>query len=499
MKLSLNIFILLILTFSFLKHVCADTSHEGDIILTGNDVLIIKDTTYTQTGNIFIRDNARLSIKNSTFIFNQRYHDEFDIRVEGNGTFEVQNSTMKTGILLNENYDIYVSDEASVSISNSDLVEGYLILGAGYISADYKGSTTVSKSKIHFLVINFSSFGKTTLSLSDSEVNVVALYFSDYQGDFSDLRPGFFQYWTYKQGPFEITLENTNCGAWNMHCGPNSHIVVRNSELFEVGCQGLSTISLKVIDSIIERPIIHGFYDGYSVQLSNLRAGLHGQWSLQDHATGNGIPDIILENILITGGWTVSSFGANLSIDNSIMNCLRTYGNGQAQADDITSVSNSMIGLLMFYYSNATLAFDNTTIRDVSVYLPSNSIIEGNITFTYDASVIYWLDSTIKRIYPVYLTDRNGEPTSFARLYLYSKNNDLIWSGLTSHEGRSSFEVEFNDDNYIDTWRLVIEYSGESINKEIKFLSSTPILATLSGLNKPMSVMPWIPLLLLDD
>lgn len=55
--------------------------HTGDIVLTGNDVMTIENTTYTQTGNIYVRDNAKLTIKNATLIVNIRYHEEFDIIV----------------------------------------------------------------------------------------------------------------------------------------------------------------------------------------------------------------------------------------------------------------------------------------------------------------------------------------------------------------------------------------------------------------------------------
>ena len=59
--------------------------------------MVIENTTYTQTGNIFIRDNAKLTIKNATLILNVRYHEEFMIYVTG-GSLEVINSTVKTTI-----------------------------------------------------------------------------------------------------------------------------------------------------------------------------------------------------------------------------------------------------------------------------------------------------------------------------------------------------------------------------------------------------------------
>jgi hypothetical protein len=36
--------------------------YADDIVLTGNQTMILESTTYTQTGNIYIKDNAKLTL-----------------------------------------------------------------------------------------------------------------------------------------------------------------------------------------------------------------------------------------------------------------------------------------------------------------------------------------------------------------------------------------------------------------------------------------------------
>lgn len=203
----------IIIVVIIVNPVLAYETHEGDIVLTGNQVLIIADTEYTQTGNIFVRDQAKLSIKNSTIIFNQRYHEEFAIYVQNNAVLELNNSTITTGILPEENY----------------------------------------------------------------EIKVWGFRFNDFQGEFCDLKAGLKDFWHFQNGSYDITLENTNIvGDMGLHCDSPSEITVRNSRFFQLGCQCLSTISLRVIDSEIVRFYLHGFDNNCSgQQLSELKKGFH--------------------------------------------------------------------------------------------------------------------------------------------------------------------------------------------------------------------------------
>jgi len=450
-----------------------------DIVLTGDQVMVIQNTTYTQTGNILIRDNARLSITGSTLVFNQRYHEEFAIIVEGNSTFEIKNSTIKTGILPNENVEVKVLNEANISFENADWPTCYLEPG-GSGGALFTGTVSVSNSRLSQLWFMFIPTGGGTISVSNSELNCITFRFANnYQGDFSDLKPGFHAYWKYKEGNYDITLNKTTYRCIDFHIDGPAQVTVRNSEFFALGSTGLSSITLTAIDCTVDLFALHGF--GHcTAQLSNLKKGSHGYWSLADHATGDCVPNVTLENSTIKRGWSVSSFGATLSINDSDIVRLGSYAwnwppDGSHSAEDITSVSNSTIEEVMLYYSYATLIFDNANLRILDAYLPSDSIIKGSITYTEDAFVRNWVNSVIKRNYPVFLMDQDGNLISGATLHLLNKNGDLVWSGTTDENGKANFDIEFNDNNHSDTWKLEISYNSKKFIRYITLLTSTPI------------------------
>ncbi len=198
---------------------------------------------------------------------------------------------------------------------------------------------------------------------------------------------------------------------------------------------------------------------------------------MRDHATGNCIPGVVLENSRVTHGWLVTSFRASLSVDNSELVRLASHGclGCDPLPTDVTSALNSEIEELHFMHSSAKFIFDKSTIQVLTALVPSNSTIEGNITFSPDAYVSCWFDTIIRRIYPVLLVDGNGNPISNASLYLYDKDGNPVWTGMTDNEGRASFEIEFNDDNYTGLWELTIEYEDKVIRRQVKLLSSTPI------------------------
>ena len=50
-------------------------SHAVDIVLTGEQILTIENITYSNKGNIKLYDNSQLIIRNSTFNFEQDYHE----------------------------------------------------------------------------------------------------------------------------------------------------------------------------------------------------------------------------------------------------------------------------------------------------------------------------------------------------------------------------------------------------------------------------------------
>ena len=294
----------------------------------------------------------------------------------------------------------------------------------------------------------FSPLGGGSISVINSEATTFGLSFRDnYGGEFSDLKPGTFTLWTYQNGNYNINIQNTSFMNTGLGCDGSCNVTVRNSELFGLAPYApLSTISMRAVDSKIYSVAL-ALND--SVSIWGLKTGLHPFWKLSEHSAGDSIPELILENTEIQSTWSVLGFGGiQLSIDDSMLKCLRTMGN----THDVT-VTNSAVDQLMLYNSmNTTYNFNNTTMTNLNTYVPPNSVtINGNITFTQDAQIQNWFSpSEITRTYEVLVKDGDG-PAQGASLSLYATGDTLVWSGTTDVEGKVNFTLNFTDSNYMNS------------------------------------------------
>lgn len=96
---------------------CQSFLHEGDIIVSGNEIRII-DYDYHLIGNITVKDNATLIIRNA--IFNQTgLHGRVGIVVENQASFTVTDATL----IISQDYTskITLQDEAMLDIVNSNI------------------------------------------------------------------------------------------------------------------------------------------------------------------------------------------------------------------------------------------------------------------------------------------------------------------------------------------------------------------------------------------
>jgi len=471
-------FIVFVLIFTVVNPISADTTHDGDIVLTGDEVLVIEDTAYTQTGNIYIRDNATLTIKNATLIMNMRYHEEFSIYASGNATLEIIDSTFSHSMPY-EVIAITFTDLTTLNVQNSNINPVMLMLGersgGDYAQPTFKGIASISQSELGNLNPVFSSSGGAKIVVSDSDCKGLTLAFQNYyEGEFSNLKPGLFDMWTYRENNYDITIQNTRFyNDINIVCEGPSAITIRDSDIFQFAPYvSLSTIFMKAVNSKINHLPLVTFQA--TMDLKDLNAGFYDYFSLRDHATGTGIPNVILENTEIINGWYLFAAGdANLTIDNATMVRLRVGGD-----NNILNVTNSKTKELFLYQAtNSKVSLDNITIDLIDLLVPPNEIsIEGNMTFAAEAYIRNWISpSTINRTYPVITGGYGGTNVPVADLALYDKDGILVWSGQTDPEGKVSFDIEFNDNNHDDNWTLEMTCNGMTTSRDITLLTSTPI------------------------
>ena len=95
-----------------------ETVHEGNLLVSNNETLLIENTKYHLIGDLIIKDTAKVIIKNS--IFNQTSSTRINIFVFNNSRLVIENSKF---IAESENpAKIFVSGNSVVEITNSTLV-----------------------------------------------------------------------------------------------------------------------------------------------------------------------------------------------------------------------------------------------------------------------------------------------------------------------------------------------------------------------------------------
>jgi hypothetical protein len=106
--------------------------------------------------------------------------------------------------------------------------------------------------------------------------------------------------------------------------------------------------------------------------------------------------------------------------------------------------------------------------------------IKGDVTFLTTEEDVDYQRGEVEREYPVVVRYENGEATTDAEVNLFDPEHNLVWRGTTDQEGRALFNITFTENNWDGRWELRVTASGVSVSKEVKFLSSTPIVFTIS-------------------
>jgi len=440
--------------------------------------MTIQNTTYTQTGNIFIRDNARLTIKNATLILNVRYHEEFVVEVNGSGKLEIADSTIDVSI-PGENVVMTFLDQSTLTVTNSNLQKGrvYLLFGrsGGIIGQAFRGAASISNTQFEDMDLNLTTQGAGVIHVSDAVFKSFAWRFRDgFTGNFSNLKPGYFTSWIYNEHDYNLTIERSTINSITTVCDSACDVSFQNSEIFQFGPTApLPTIRMKATNSIIHQPVLHGLV-GVKASFWGLKTGLQRNFKLSEHSSGGGLPEIILENTDVKWIWGVNAFPrSSISVDDSTLEHRLYFDNATSK------ITNSTIAYRLMFYgaTDSVIEFDNTTVENLEVYVPPNSVtMKGNINFTNSSRVGSWYGpSTVKRNYPVTITGTLGSNPPIASMSLSDKTGKVVWSGQTDTQGKANFDIVFTDSNYNDAWNLEISSQGKKETKTIKLLTSTPI------------------------
>lgn len=429
--------------------------HQGDITISGKDFLTLENGEFTQFGNIYLKDRARLIIKNAELKISryERLLNHWKIELGDQSSLEIENSK----IIPKKNHDptlvvVRAKDRARIKMLNSP-TQIHLFMVEDSAKALVENSEIIGE--IGGLVI---VSGKGEAKIIDSKVGAVNLYIPEKATfEAEGLRTGFFEDWNLQRDTkvanidYNIILQNTEIIPDKIGPGPYE----RGWPVFIE-----SRAKVKIKDSELRKVVIN---------LSDEKAEF-SNFSL-NKPTNFVYRNINLENIKVSGQWGVSLRGSS---------------------DVVVKDSDAF---WVFIYDDSKLKLINTHMNEFdprnfhgeiifenSRWDTAVEILEDN-DFTMKGSLeigqlggFSWETSKVTRIYDVI-----GKPETELTL---TKGNEIIWSGMTNKEGKASFALEFDDATFNDLWILKDNLKH---SQEITFFSKTPIDMEQSSISKFIS------------
>jgi len=410
--------------------------HVGDIVVEGNEIFVIEDVYFTQTGGIYVRDNASLVLRNATLNL-------------------AQTSSYQ--------YEIYVSGSSALISQDSFIVSNY------WFQTWITGS---SKAWLNTTYIGYSSSNPPTSTLGYvySQDNAECTVYDSTLG------------YLYCQDGSNTQVYNSTLRG--VYCYGNSEITVINSEITSTyGISTSSTSKSVIINSRIGQCRLN-FYSYSIAHLTDLRTGYIGFWNIHTNETVTGVNwNLTLVKSEITSGWSISSFSySNVTIHHSTLYYVYCYDYSDISIhnssiyslypyyDSTVTVSDSHVRRLYCNYYDGIISFNDTTIEDYWRSYRADYRVQGSLTYTGTSP--QFDDGTITRNYIVKVTHEDS-PAADVGLTLTSGGGETIWSGTSDDSGEASFDLTFTDDNFTATCTLKPE--DASTETSVSLTTETPI------------------------
>ena len=434
-----------------------DVVHTGDLIIRGDEKMVIEVTQYFQQGNVYIEDEAELVLKNTQFMLGRGDVPTIHtyIFVGENATLTIQHSTIfpyepKYGMgalvvvrtsgkvnITDSNTSIHlleVIDNGMVTITNSEMV------------FDIGGLLQVSGGSTHVVDSTLGALGVYVPAHSHVNVHGVksGMYLESW--DIHDIIPDV---------NYDLVLERThiledNLGpgpyerGWIFFIDPQAHARIADSELRKV-----------FIDVLNEE-----------INLDNLNLGVPSDLAYQD---------IELENITITGQWGICVTDSEMTIRNSEYLFIQISGHSE-----LTMIDSHMVEFIPrdFY---GTIVFENCTWTNAGEIIggePYHSMgndftIRGSLIISPELRVhLQWRNAQVRRVYEIFILDRNGQPVKDITIVIDGES-------FVTEGGKPEFTLDFDEKNYGEPILIEIYKEGKGIATfQVDFFTETPIRIT---------------------
>jgi len=323
--------------------------HTGDIILSGNDELIVEDTKFIQQGNIELSGNARLVFRRSMLVLDNIYADAWGLEARDQAQFIFEDSTFETRGWLDFNF--YNNSKAlykNTRVRGSKFGPWHGFFDSASLEADnaYFGGTANQE---------------VIWNIKNSPGIFLELGIADATADETGLKKGFIDSWSFpnrgEEGiNYKITVENSTALNWGSFVAAEGKLTLRDSEPF--------VICLPIGDPYINE----------TVHLSDLRPGLFEDRIIEYLDTRLRLVDTSVER------WCLSTWNENtLYVTDAVIDDIRHNGGNSRQFYE-RIVAEVAVGeeSAQIEIKNSKIKGD-VTAKDNSVIVLINTEVGGSI------------------------------------------------------------------------------------------------------------------------
>ena len=423
--------------------------HEGDLTLAGREALVLEDGRFEQFGNIYLKDDSKLVVKNAVLQITkyQRLLNHWGIWLEDTASLEVNNSKLLPG--EGALFVIEGGGASRITLQNSP-TKVHLFTASGGAKAVVENSEIVSD--IGGLV---SAYDNGFIRVNNSKIGAVNLFVPPNATLVAEgLRTGFFKKWSLQEDlqasgiDSNIILENTELvpdeigpgpfeRGWPIFIDSSAKVKIKNSVVRKIVLE-LGDERAEFSDFYLEKPSNFKYRD---IELENVT--VKGQWGVFLH----GSSDVVVRDS--DAFWTFIYDDSKLRLINTHMNEFdpRNF--------------------------HGEIAFENATWDTAAEIIENNDFTMLGSIGIGEIGGFSWENSSVTRIY-----DLIGKPDSELAL---RKGGETVWRGKTDSNGEASFSLKFGDATFDDSWLVQDNFGNEN---EVTFFSKTPIYIEQDAISK---------------
>lgn len=202
----------------------------GDIVLAGDQEMVIEDTMFLHTGNITLSGNARLVIRNSFIQHVKDFAFQYGVTATGNSKIVIEDSSIGTNCSGSFNWSLF--DTASLIADGMEPIRGSCNTW-NFMS----GTSSIQ-------VVNWDTFSGTVcdgsnVSVTDSDTLEIEFCFPQNSTIDTSLPTAID---TFSFGPdpdngiaFALSLRDVTVDGWGINVLPGANITIRDSDAITIG------------------------------------------------------------------------------------------------------------------------------------------------------------------------------------------------------------------------------------------------------------------------